>query len=147
MFVKSNSKFLAASVSEFVMLWASGAEASLNLTTCKGLASVAFNCSLGHPEAPLLFICFNYPPSTSSSSSPRASRDSAKQRTCCPSPGIQIVYCCSSNHCLPFTRSHRSSNTIGIYPHCFSELYIRVLFQYYSSRYFFNFSDSINYSI
>ena len=49
MFAKTNSQFLAASLSEFMMFWSTGGESSLNLTTSKGLATVNFNCFLGHP--------------------------------------------------------------------------------------------------
>ena len=51
MFARTNSHFLAAYVSEFMLFWASGGEASLNLTTKKGFATVGFNCTLGHPGA------------------------------------------------------------------------------------------------
>ena len=40
MSARTNSQFLAASVSEFMMF-----------TTSKGLATVGFNCSLGHQGA------------------------------------------------------------------------------------------------
>ena len=33
------------------MLWAPGEDASLNLKTSGGLATVSFNCTLGHPGA------------------------------------------------------------------------------------------------
>ena len=47
-----NSQFLTASVNEFIQVWALGGNASLNLTTSNGQATVGFNCSLGLPGAP-----------------------------------------------------------------------------------------------
>ena len=62
---KSNSQFLGASFSEFINIWGLGGDASLNLTTSRGVTKVAFNCTLGHPGAPHSFS----PPSAPSSSS------------------------------------------------------------------------------
>ena len=52
MATRSNSQFLAASVTEFVTVWALGGNASLNLSTSGGITTVGFNCTLGHPSAP-----------------------------------------------------------------------------------------------
>ena len=49
---RSNFQFLGALVSEFINIWALGGDASLNLKTSGGLATVSFNCTLGHPGAP-----------------------------------------------------------------------------------------------
>ena len=45
------SSFLGAHVSEFINIWALEGDASLNLKTSGGLATVSFNCTLGHPGA------------------------------------------------------------------------------------------------
>ena len=65
MSTRSNSKFVAASVTEFLSVWSLGGEASLNLTTRDGLATVKFNCTLGHPGA-----IHSLPPSTTPSPTP-----------------------------------------------------------------------------
>ena len=44
--------FLTASVNEFIQVWALGGNATLNLTTSVGQATVGFNCSLDLPGAP-----------------------------------------------------------------------------------------------
>ena len=49
---RSNSQFLAASVNKFMRIWAFGGEASLNITTRKGVTTVNLNCTLGNPGAP-----------------------------------------------------------------------------------------------
>ena len=56
---RSNSQFLGASVNEFINIWVLGGDASLNLTTSGGLTKVAFNCTLGPPDAP-----YSFPPSS-----------------------------------------------------------------------------------
>ena len=48
---RTNSQFLAASLTEFLSVWSVGGDACLNLTTRNGLANVQFNCTLGHPGA------------------------------------------------------------------------------------------------
>ena len=76
---RTNSQFVVASVQEFMTVWAMGGDASLNLTTNNGLATVSFTCHLGHPGAP------NSPPSsstpsTSSSRHPRHRGPTEKER-------------------------------------------------------------------
>ena len=39
-------------MTEFISVWAMGGEASLSLTTSKGLVTMGFNCTLGTPGAP-----------------------------------------------------------------------------------------------
>ena len=51
MSTRTNSQFVAASVTEFLSVWSLGGEASLNLTTRGGLATIKFNCTLEHPSA------------------------------------------------------------------------------------------------
>ena len=41
-----------ASLTEFISVWATGGEASLNLATNNGVTTVGFNCTLGPPGAP-----------------------------------------------------------------------------------------------
>ena len=65
MATRTNSQFVAASVTEFLSVWCQGGEASLNLTTRNGLANVQFNCTLGHPCA-----LHSLPPSPSPSLTP-----------------------------------------------------------------------------
>ena len=53
----TNSQFLMASLTEFISVWATGGEASLNLATNNGVTNngvttVGFNCTLGPPGAP-----------------------------------------------------------------------------------------------
>ena len=50
--MRSNSQFLGASVNEFIQIWALGGDASLNLSTHGGRATVSFNCTIGQPGAP-----------------------------------------------------------------------------------------------
>ena len=52
MSTRTNSQFLAASVTEFISVWAIGGDASLNLTTKGGFTTIGFNCTIGHPGAP-----------------------------------------------------------------------------------------------
>ena len=52
MATSTNSQFMVASLTEFISVWAVGGEASLSLTTSRGSATVAFNCTLGPPGAP-----------------------------------------------------------------------------------------------
>ena len=52
MSARTNSQFLAASVTEFISVWAVGGDASLNLTTKGGFTTIGFNCTIGHPGAP-----------------------------------------------------------------------------------------------
>ena len=47
MSTRTNSLFLAASMTEFIMVWAMGGEDSLSLTASEG-----FNCTLSLPGAP-----------------------------------------------------------------------------------------------
>ena len=49
MLPRTNSQFLAASVTEFISVWAIGGDASLTLTTNGGFTTIAFNCTIGHP--------------------------------------------------------------------------------------------------
>ena len=51
MATRTNSQFLAASLTEFLSVWSVCGDACLNLTTKNGLANVQFNCTLGHPGA------------------------------------------------------------------------------------------------
>ena len=64
MSLRTNSQFLAASVTEFISVWAIGGDASLNLTTKGGFTTIGFNCTIGHPGAP-----HSLPPTSSSASS------------------------------------------------------------------------------
>ena len=41
-----------ASLTEFISVWATGGEASLNLATTNGVTTVGSNCTLGPPGAP-----------------------------------------------------------------------------------------------
>ena len=52
MSARTNSQFLAASVTEFISVWAISGDATLNLTTKGGLTTIGFNCTIGHPGAP-----------------------------------------------------------------------------------------------
>ena len=74
MSARSNSQFVMASVTEFLSVWALGGEASLNLTTNKGLATVGFNCTLGHPGASHSIPAFFPPPSPPTPSPPSRPR-------------------------------------------------------------------------
>ena len=65
MATRTNSQFVAASVTEFLSVWSLGGEASLNLTTRNGHAEVKFNCTLGHPCA-----LHSLPPSPTPSPTP-----------------------------------------------------------------------------
>ena len=65
MSTRTNSQFVAASVTEFLAVWSLGGEATLNLTTRNGHAQVNFNCTLGHPCAP-----HSLPPSPTPSPTP-----------------------------------------------------------------------------
>ena len=65
MSIRTNSQFVAASLTEFLSVWSLGGEASLNLTTRDGLATVKFNCTLGHPCA-----IHSLPPSPTPSPTP-----------------------------------------------------------------------------
>ena len=71
---RSNSQFVVASVTEFLSVWALGGKAALNLTTSDGLATVGFNCTLGHPGAPHSIPAFSPPPSPPTSYPPRRPR-------------------------------------------------------------------------
>ena len=51
MLPRTNSQFVAASVTEFISVWAIGGDASLTLTTNGGFTTIAFNCTIGHPGA------------------------------------------------------------------------------------------------
>ena len=71
-----NSKFVEASLAEFISVWRVGGEASLSLTTRGGNINMSFNLSLGHPGASFL------PSSpTSSSSKPRHRGPAEKERS------------------------------------------------------------------
>ena len=59
MAARTNSQFLFASLTEFISVWGQGGEASLNLTTRRGMANVQLNCTLGHPGSP-----YSFPPSS-----------------------------------------------------------------------------------
>ena len=87
MSARTNSQFLAASVTEFISVWAVGGDASLNLTTKGGFTTIGFNCTIGHPGAP---HSLPSPPSSAPSFPPppprrprhrgQAERDRNKQR-------------------------------------------------------------------
>jgi hypothetical protein len=69
MSTRLNAQFLAASVTEFMTVWALSGEASLNLFTIGGITTIGFNCTLGKPGAP-----HSLPPSTPSHPSSSTSR-------------------------------------------------------------------------
>ena len=74
---RSNSQFLGASVNEFIHIWTLGGDASLNLTTSGGLTKVAFNCTLGQPDAPYSQPC---PRPTPTSHQPRHRGPAERER-------------------------------------------------------------------
>ena len=97
MSTRSNSKFVAASVTEFLSVWSLGGEASLNLTTINGHAKIKFNCTLGHPSG-----LYSLPPS------PRQPRHCGPAERERPTPGSKD--CCFSINFNPFLISHCFSN-------------------------------------
>ena len=82
---RSNSKFVVASVTEFLSVWAHGGKASLNLSTSDGLTTVGFTCTLGHPGAPHSIPAFSPPPPPPTSSPfcrPRHRGPAEKEKNC-----------------------------------------------------------------
>ena len=91
-----------ACLTEFISVWATGGEASLNLATTNGDTTVGFNCTLGPPGAPHSLPHSPLPPSPAFPTPRRPRhrrREGEKPETSCSAPGSHGRESCTSYFC------------------------------------------------